>query len=375
MHGRSQTLSQIPPENQQPQQTPYPQQQPYPPQYAPVPPKRNNCLIYGIIGAVVVLLLCGVVALATGVIGGKVAGSIQTLATQVAKFTPIAGSTPAATAQTVAANTPVPSATKSTSLSAPTDTVALSGVPSATGGTITLAEIKSQRQALTEAQWPDYEKTIIGKTMSGTGVVLDVALSFPDKKPQIAVDVDKDTEIIENRDYLVTIPAEGDDLINKTEEVTFSGSLASLDCFDVYCTPTLDEATYQITGNKQPAKTYPKQSEVHYADFAKMRKQYTEAQWPHYTDSVIGAKISETGYVYDVPKVFLDNTKYDVQISTKKLTGTLDSYQMLFSVPAAEAAKFSKNQAVDFTGQVKQFEICIDVYCTVSIENATYTIK
>ena len=94
-----------------PQQMPYqPQHVPYPYAVPPVPPKKNNCLMFALIG-VAVLAMCVIIGLAITAIGGKaVVSTINTAGTSVAATAaavlPAVTSTPLTAVQSTSAIIP-----------------------------------------------------------------------------------------------------------------------------------------------------------------------------------------------------------------------------------------------------------------------------
>jgi hypothetical protein len=194
-----------------PQQMPYqPQHVPYPYAVPPVPPKKNNCLMFALIGVGVVIVLVIIFSLTS-----KPAATPGTTAA-----TPVAGSTPAATVPPAATLAPAPSYQK----------------------------IAAQKSALTAAQLDVYIKSLAGAHVDNwTGTTLDVSTKiFSTDVYQIQVDMTGPTDNpFKNAQVYVDITKDQSLAVSKGKSITFSGTIDHVDC-TLICTVEVKDATYTV---------------------------------------------------------------------------------------------------------------------------------
>lgn len=111
-----------------------------------------------------------------------------------------------------------------------------------------LAELASQKSALTDAQWDAYSTSLKGKRISGwVGTVQSV-----DQKPfssdvyTMVIDVAEPARSGAAFDLRVDL-AKADALrVNKGQTATVTGLIRKVDCVITYCPIELDSATYTL---------------------------------------------------------------------------------------------------------------------------------
>lgn len=336
--------------------------------------KRMKALSLGLLVSYLGLAACGgAVPTPTQVVQTTVSDVVEpTITSHVATPTEIVERPSATVAETE------PTATNAAPTAAVMPESSVTAQPETGKGDVTVQEIKNQREKLTEAQWPSYEKSIIGKSLSASGYVYDVQnepLAFSDARTQLDISFDDSTKSLQSRALVAFINSQDADTLSKDQALDVTGTIEKLDCIMTYCTVYLANGQYVLTGDILPTPEYPKLSNFNFDLVKEMRTKLTELQWDHYAESAIGAKMTGSGYVYDVTKSYLTDNSYDLKIGPKKPDEPLATYDVEFEIPEEGAATLNKGQEIEYSGNVKSFDFCIFTSCNVTLENGTYTAK
>ena len=314
------------------------------------------------ISGVLVLVLAG-----CGGTSEPAATPIQITATITVEAPPEPTSTTRANLEPTVAQEVRPTNTVASVVEPANTTAPQAETPAAQGGeVVTYQEIADQRKTLTEAQWPAYEKELIGKRIEGAkGYVHQVDEELMGDRPALRVDLDKPSGVLDAYELEVIIPETDATKLNKAQPVTVSGTIDDLECFMTYCNVKLVDGSFTAEGTlTEPV--FEKQTEVTHEQINQKRKEITYAQWDLYMASIRGASITGSGYVEDVRKGFL-NDDFEVQIDLQPPAEAISSYEIKVPVATDDAAKFSKDQEVSFSGTIQETECFLD-YCTVTVE-------